>query len=238
MPDEEPLALEKDEAARAAVRLVRPGMHVALGTGSTAAYAIRALAELQRDGAGLDTVASSTASEALARKLGLPVRALAAGDEFDLMIDGADEVTPHLDLTKGRGGALFREKFLARRSKELVIVVDHTKLVERLGSRAPLPIEVVPYARPSLERILVSQGFTVARRTGPDGQSWLTDNGNELLDLKPTSPIENPRALDESLHREPGVVETGIFVGLAGRVFVGLPDNRVEEVLPPRGHRS
>jgi ribose 5-phosphate isomerase A len=233
----EQLALEKDLAARAAVRRVRAGMRLALGTGSTAAYAIRALAERFPGGEGIEAVASSKASEVLARELGVPVRGLAEDDTFDLMIDGADEVTPQLDLTKGGGGALFREKFLARLAKEVVIVVDHTKLVDRLGSRAAVPIEVVPYARDVVaRRLAVRRVGSQVRRTAT-GEVARTENGNEILDLRPPAPLDDPGALDAELRAEPGVVETGLFVGLAHRVFVGLPGDRVDEVTRPARSR-
>ena len=196
----EALAIEKDLAARAAVRRVRPGQRIALGTGSTAAYAIRALAE---------------------------------NDEFDLMIDGADEVTPQLALTKGGGGALFREKFLARLSKELLIIVDHTKLVDRLGTRAAIPLEVVPFARPVVARRLTARRFGVRVRAGPNGGAYRTENGNEVLDLRPPAPVDDPRGLEEELKAEPGVVDTGLFVGLASRVYVGLPGDTVDEITAP-----
>lgn len=229
----EALAIEKDLAARAAVKRVRSGMRLALGTGSTAAYAIRALAERFPDGGGLETVATSSASETLARELGLPVRDLAEDDSFDLMIDGADEVTPQLDLTKGGGGALFREKFLARLTKEVLIIVDHTKLVDRLGTRAALPIEVVPFARPVVSRHLAAKRYGMRTRVDARGAPVRTQNGNEILDLRPPAPLEDPRRVDEELRSEPGVVETGIFVGLAHRVYVGLPGDRVDEVTRP-----
>ncbi|HYK93779.1 MAG TPA: ribose-5-phosphate isomerase RpiA [Thermoplasmata archaeon] len=228
----EPLAIEKDLAARAAAKRVRSGMRVALGTGSTAAYAIRALAEKFGGRADIDTVATSSASESLARDLGLPVRALAEDDRFDLMIDGADEVTPQLALTKGGGGALFREKFLARLSNEVVIIVDHTKLVDRLATRAPIPVEVVPFARPIVARRLAAKRFGVRLRVDGSGRTVITQNGNEILDLRPPTPLEDPRQLESELRDEPGVVESGIFVGLAHRVYVGLPGDRVEEVTP------
>ena len=230
----EALAIEKDLAARAAVRRVRTGMRLALGTGSTAAYAIRALAERFPGGAGIESVATSQASETLARELGLSVRALAEHDTFDLMIDGADEVTPQLELTKGGGGALFREKFLARLSKEVVIVVDHTKLVDRLGSRAAIPVEVVPFARPVLERRFRARRYGVRLRAGTDGAPVRTENGNEVLDLRPPSPLDDATRVEVELRSEPGVVETGIFIGLAHRLFVGLPGDRVDEVTRPR----
>lgn len=233
MAEYEGLALEKDRAARAAVRQVRPGMRVALGTGTTAAYAIRALAERYRTSAGPAVVASSSASETLAQELGLEVRPLAADDAFDVMIDGADEVTPRLALTKGGGGALFREKLLARLSQELWVIVDHTKLVDRLGSRAAIPVEVVPYARPVVATQLTRRRFGVALRPGPNGQPFRTENGNEILDLRAPSAVEQPDALERELRAITGVVETGLFLGIARRVFVGLPDDKVEEITAP-----
>lgn len=233
MAEYEGLALEKDRAARAAVRQVRPGMRVALGTGTTAAYAIRALAERHRTGGGPPVVASSSASETLARELGMEVRPLAADDRFDVMIDGADEVTPRLALTKGGGGALFREKLLARLSKELWIIVDHTKLVDRLGTRAAIPVEVVPYARPVVATELTRRRFGVALRAGTDGQPFHTENGNEILDLRAPTAVDQPGALERELREITGVVETGLFIDMTRRVFVGLPDDKVEEISAP-----
>lgn len=233
MAEYEGLALEKDRAARAAVRQVRPGMRVALGTGTTAAYAIRALAERYRSSGGDAVVASSPASETLAKELGMEVRPLAADDAFDVMIDGADEVTPSLALTKGGGGALFREKLLARLSKELWIIVDHTKLVDRLGSRAAIPIEVVPYAREVVATELTRRRFGVSLRPGADGKPYRTDNGNAILDLRAPGPLEHPQELERELRAITGVVETGLFIGMTRRVFVGLPDDKVEEITAP-----
>jgi ribose 5-phosphate isomerase A len=229
------LDAEKLLAATAAVRRVRPGMRVALGTGSTAAYAVRALVERFPEGGGITAVASSTLTERLARELGMSVTPLRGDDRFDLMIDGADEVAPTLDLTKGGGGALFREKFLARLSKELVIMVDHSKLVPALGTRSAIPIEVVPFARAVVIEQLRERHLSAAlRTTGTDDRPFVTDNGNEILDLRPRSPAGDPGELDRELRSIPGVVETGLFCGLAHRVFVGLPDGTVQEILPPR----
>lgn len=215
-------------AARAVERLVHPGLALALGTGSTAAEAIRAIAA-RFPGTRFDCVASSRASEELAQRLGLGVRPLAPGDRFDLMIDGADEVTPDLALTKGGGGALLREKLLAGLARELAIVVDPSKLVGRLGTRTPIPVEVVPFARPVLERSFAAEGYSVRRRCDPDGRPFVTDNGNEILDLMPARPIEEPAAAAQAVRARVGVVEVGIFVGLAHRLFVGHPDGRVDE---------
>ncbi|HEY6238328.1 MAG TPA: ribose-5-phosphate isomerase RpiA [Thermoplasmata archaeon] len=233
MATEDLLAREKDLAARAAIRRVKAGMRVALGTGTTASYAIRALAE-KFPGSEIDAVASSRATEELATSLGLTVRPLAGGDRFDVMVDGADEVTPRLELTKGGGGALFREKFLARLSKEVVIMVDHSKLVTHLGERSAIPVEVLPFARPVLAQQLAARRFgLVVRGSAGDGPGWKTDNGNEILDLRPPAPVEDAAALERELRALPGVVETGLFVGLVHRVYVGLPDGTVQEIIAP-----
>jgi ribose 5-phosphate isomerase A len=231
MADEDLLAREKDLAARAAIRRVRPGMRVALGTGSTAAFAVRALAE--KMGPEITAVASSTVTETLARSLGIAVGPLLPDDRFDVMIDGADEVTPRLDLTKGGGGALFREKFLARLAHEVVVIVDHTKLVTHLGSRSAIPIEVVPFARPVVAEQLAARRFScVVRGAAAGGAGILTENGNEILDLRPPERVEEPERLERELLAVPGVVETGLFVGLTHRVYVGLPDGTVQEIVP------
>jgi ribose 5-phosphate isomerase A len=230
VPDD--LDRAKAAAAAAAVARLRPGQRLALGTGSTAAHAVRAIAS-QFPGATFECVASSTATEELALRLGLRVRALRAGDRFDVMLDGADEVDPQLTLTKGGGGALLREKLLARLTTEKVIMVDPTKVVQRLGERSPIPVEVVPFARPVLETELAALGFAVRRRQDSNGHEWRTDNGNEILDLTPAHPLEDPARTDRELRAFTGVVETGIFVGLADRLVVGHPDGRSEERTAP-----
>lgn len=239
MPED--LERAKGVAARHAVEhQVRPGLRLALGTGSTAAQAVRAIAERFPDGK-FDCVASSRATEELARGLKIPVRPLRGDDKFDLMLDGADEVSPTLDMTKGGGGALLREKLLARLSSSVVIMVDPSKLVGALGERASIPVEVVPFGRPVLERELAADGYRVRLRLGADGRTFVTDNGNEILDLSPREPIHEPRAAAEAIRRHTGVVETGIFAGLASLVVVGYPDGRVEERRPtaaPRAGRS
>lgn len=229
-----------DSAKRAAARhavhqFVRPGMPIALGTGSTAAFAVRSIAEEFPHG-GFDCVASSRATEELATSLGLPVRPLRGGDRFDLMLDGADEVSPSLDLTKGGGGALLREKLLARLSRSVVILVDPTKLVDALGSKVPIPVEVVPFARAVVEREAMALGYRVRLRTVQEGTPFRTDNGNEILDLVPQEPLRSPREADRALRGLVGVVETGLFTDLADRVIVGRADGTVEERVrsPPR----
>ncbi|HTT14698.1 MAG TPA: ribose-5-phosphate isomerase RpiA [Thermoplasmata archaeon] len=227
MADE--LEAAKAAAARHAVaKYVRPAQRLALGTGSTAQHAVRAIAALHPK-TPFECVASSLATEELAQSLGLAVRPLRPGDRFDLMLDGADEVTPDLALTKGGGGALLREKLLAHLSRRLVILVDPTKLVDGLGTRSPIPVEIVPFARPVLAPELAEGGYAVALREWQPGQPVLTDNGNEILDLRPARPIADPAAAARRLRAHVGVVETGIFVRMAHRVVIGHPDGRVEE---------
>ena len=221
--------IAKEAAARFAVGRIGSERRIALGTGSTAAWAVRALAERFPGAPGFTFVASSRATEDLAKGLGLPVRALREEDRFDLMIDGADEVSAALDLTKGGGGALFREKLLAQLSRRLVIIVDEGKLVEHLGARRPIPIEVVPFARPVVANELAAEGWLVHLRGDASGPPFRTDNGNEILDLTPRQPLADPRATHEALRSHTGVVETGIFAGMAERVLIGHPDGRVEE---------
>jgi len=224
----------KVAAATAAVGRVRKGMRLALGGGTTVAQALDALRTNFPGGFGLEIVVASEATDAEARALGITPVPLQPDSHFDLMLDGADEVTPALALTKGGGGALFREKFLGRLSDEVVIMVDATKLVDRLGTRHPIPIEVVPFARPVLARQIGALGFTVSVRTSSEsGRPWRTDNGNEILDLKPLTPIDDPAGLDRTLHGFSGVVETGIFIDFTRRVVVGKPDGSVQEIERP-----
>lgn len=230
MPED--LERAKAAAAEQAVGNLRPGLRLALGTGSTAAHAVRAIAARFPNGR-FDCVATSRATEELARSLGLPVRPLRGDDHFDVMLDGADEVADSFALTKGGGGALLREKLLARLSAERWILVDPTKLVQRLGERAPIPVEVVPFARPVLETELAAMGFGVRLRTDPAIGEYRTDNGNAILDLTPPSPLDEPAATDRALRALTGVVETGLFVGLTDRVVVGYPDGRTEERTRP-----
>ena len=235
MPED--LERAKAVAARHAVeQFVRPGLRLALGTGSTAAHAVRAIAERFPDGK-FDCVASSRATEDLARELRVPVRPLRGDDHFDLMLDGADEVSPTLEMTKGGGGALLREKLLARRSSTVVILVDPTKLVGALGERASIPVEVVPFARPALERDLAEEGYRVRLRVGSDGRPFVTDNGNEILDLGCREPIRNPTTAADRIRGHTGVVEVGIFAGMASVVMVGYPDGRAEERRPSARRR-
>lgn len=231
------LETAKQRAAEHAVdRYVRAGQRIALGTGSTAAFAVKALTSRHPD-VRFDCVASSRGTEELARSVGLPVRQLRADDRFDLMLDGADEVAPNLDLTKGGGGALLREKLLARLSAQVVIMVDASKLVAALGSRFPIPVEVVPFARPVLENDLASAGLGPRTRRDASGAPVRTDNGNEILDLVLPAPLERPQELHDRLKARIGVVETGLFVGVADRVVVAEPGGELRELTAATARR-
>ena len=221
----------KREVAEAAVREVDPNQPLALGSGSTVLWVARALAQRFATSPPPRLVVASRGVEEVCRQLSLPLTSLEEVQEFALMLDGADEVDPALDLIKGGGGALFREKILARMSRELLILVDATKRVPRLGARHPLPVEVVPFARPFVQRRMEALGLPSVVRSRPgSSQPFRTDNGNVILDAPlPAKPFD-ARELDRALHAIPGVVETGFFLGMATRVLVAGAPGRVEEL--------
>ncbi len=206
----------KRRAALEAVREVEEGMLLGLGTGSTAAYAIREIGRLIRRGdlRHVRGVPTSRRTEALAREVGIPI--VLDFEEIDLTIDGADEVDPELRLTKGGGGALLREKIVARASKRVIIVVDERKLVPRLGTRFPIPVEVLEFGLPATLRELASLGCRPEPRRG-----FVTDNGNRIVDCHFPGGLENPEGAEASMLSVPGVLEVGIFVGLADEVIAG-----------------
>lgn len=220
MPDLEAL---KEEAARRAVTLVESGMRVGLGTGSTAKYAIQFIGERLASGdlQSVVGVATSDASEALARQVGIPVEPLDPRP-LDLAIDGADEIDPQLQLIKGLGGALLREKLTEVQARRLVIIADHTKLVSRLGEKAPLPVEIARFGFLStIERLraLVPGG----RLRQPGAQPYVTDNGNHIYDAQLPESFD-VAALERQLKGTLGVVETGFFLGMADVAFVAAPE--------------
>jgi len=203
----------------AAAQYVEDRMKVGLGTGRAASALVRALAtRVRQRHLSITCVATSEATQGLAAGLGLVVRSLADSGELDLTIDGADEVDPRLDLIKGLGGALVREKIVAASSKRLVILVGADKLVERLGVRTPLPVEIVPFGQPLCERRLVELGATPKLRPGASGP-FVSDNGNFILDCG-FGGIDDPAALDRRIREIPGVVDNGLFVGMVERVLV------------------
>ncbi len=210
---------EKEAAGRAAAKLVRDGDVVGLGTGSTAYFAVVALGERVKAGLKIIGVPTSVQTADLARQLGIPLTTLDEHPEIDITIDGADEVDPKLNLIKGGGGALTREKVVASASKRMVVVADSTKAVPALG-KFPLPVEIIDFARTVIEKKIASLGATTKLRTKPDGQPFITDNGNQILDCS-FGKIDDPPALARSLSDMPGVVEHGLFIGVAKLALVG-----------------
>ena len=227
----------KEAAGRAAAELVRDGMTVGLGTGSTVHFALERLGERLRDERlALRGVPTSLDTERKARALGIPLVALDEVDVIDLGIDGADEIDARFDMIKGGGGALVREKVVAALARREVIVVDRSKVVERLGVRYPLPVEVVPFARTAVARRIAALGATPTLRLR-DAGPLVTDNGNQILDCRFPGGIADARALEQTLDAIPGVVDTGLFVGLAHVLVIGDEDGRTE-VRERNGDRS
>lgn len=212
----------KREAARFAARWIREGMVLGLGTGSTVYHLLTEIARRRAEGElrELVGVPTSDATAARARELEIPLASLADRPRVDLTIDGADEVDPQLRLIKGLGGALLREKVVAAASREVIIVVDASKRVERLGTGAPLPVEVDPFAAPALPEFLRSLGADPRLRVDSAGAPVLTDGGHHIFDCRFAEGIRDPEALEMNLNNRPGVLENGLFLGLADRVVV------------------
>jgi len=219
----------KEIAGRRAAELVEDGMTVGLGTGSTVWFTLVRLAERVRaEGLSIRGVPTSVDTEEKARRLGLVLASLAEVEAIDLTIDGADEVDPSFHLTKGGGGALLREKVVAHISRREAIVLGRAKLVERLGITFPLPVEAVEFALPVVEREVRRLGGEPRRRSAQDGTPYRTDNGHPILDCRFPRGIDDPAALELALDRIPGVVETGLFVGLAHVLVIGDEDGTCE----------
>jgi ribose 5-phosphate isomerase A len=212
----------KRRAAEAAFEDVRSGMALGLGTGSTVAHLLDLLGAALASGALTDIVAvpTSVQTETRARELGIELIELADRPSLDLTIDGADEVSPELDLIKGGGGALLREKMVAQASRRLVIIADEAKAVARLGSTFPLPVEVVRWGWASHVRFLEELGADVVPRQAPSGNLAESDNGQLLLDCRFPDGIADPSGLEEALARRAGVVETGLFLGMADEAVI------------------
>ncbi|MBT9332054.1 ribose-5-phosphate isomerase RpiA [Paracidobacterium acidisoli] len=209
----------KLKAAHRALEFVESGMTIGLGSGTTATLWIDLLGERVREGRlSVRGVATSEASETLARSYGIPLITLEECDSLDLAVDGADEIAPGLSLIKGGGGKLLREKIVASSAKRFVVIADDSKIVERLG-KFPLPVEVVPMALPLVCRSLRSLGFTPSLRKNPEGSRYITDEGNLLLDCSGLY-IDDPPAMARELDSLVGVVEHGLFLGMAEQAIV------------------
>jgi ribose 5-phosphate isomerase A len=217
----------KRAAAERAVAYISAGMQIGLGTGSTAKHVVDVLAERLRDGTLRDVVGvpTSKATAAQARSLDISLATLDDVLRLDLTIDGTDEIDDELDLIKGLGGALLWEKIVARASDRLVIVADDSKLVHRLGSRAPVPVEVVPFGwRTHLEPFEALGARPVLRTDSNGAQPFITDGGHYIIDLHFAGGIDDAASLEASIRARAGVVETGLFLGMASAVIVAADD--------------
>jgi ribose 5-phosphate isomerase A len=210
---------EKQTAARAAVELVEPGNIVGLGSGSTAAHAVRFLAERVRAGLNIVGIPTSQQTMHLAEQLGIPLTTLDQHPHIDIDIDGADEIDPQLNLIKGGGGAFLREKIVASVSRRFIVIADFAKQVKRLG-KFPLPVEVVPFAQSLVKPRIETLGAKVTLRTYAYGNPYVTDEGHHILDCY-FGEIADPPALADELRRIPGVLEHGLFIGMAEMALVG-----------------
>lgn len=224
---EKGLASAKETAARAAVALVESKMTVGLGTGSTAYYFIELLGKRCKDeGLEIQAIATSKQSEACAKKNQIPLLSPENVKKVDLTVDGADEVDPQKRLIKGAGGALLREKIIASASQKMVIVVDPSKIVQKLGS-CPLPVEVLPFGYQSTLEQMKKQGYQPILRTNNSGAPYTTDNGNYITDVH----FEKVRTSPEEDHAKilsiPGAIETGFFFDLADQIIIGYENGKV-----------
>jgi len=231
---------ERDDPAMRAVAaraldLIGGGALVGLGSGRTASVFVRMLGARVRDGFSVTGVPASGATAALAREAGIPLVSLSEIELLDITVDGADEVAPNLDLMKGHGGALVRERIIASASRRQVILVGADKLVRRLGERFAVPVEVMPFAAGPVTRAIRAAGLRPGvRMDATGGRELVNENGNLTLDCALPAPLADAhaaRALEASLLAMPGVVDTGLFLGTAERVLVGYPDGRVDTLL-------
>ncbi|KAB8141430.1 ribose-5-phosphate isomerase RpiA [Chloroflexia bacterium SDU3-3] len=210
----------KQQAAERALDGVESGMRLGLGTGSTARYVVEGLAARLRDGRLRDIVGvpTSEATAKLAGSLGIPLATLDQQHELDLVIDGADEIDPQLNLIKGLGGALLREKIVASVGQRFCIVADTSKVVGRLGEHTPVPVEVISFGMRPVEQRLRALGCAPVLRRNASGLPFITDEGNSILDCR-FEQIDDPERLDADIHAIPGVVEHGLFIGMASVAF-------------------
>lgn len=217
---------EKEAAARASLRFVKDGQVVGLGTGSTAAHFIRLLAEQVKSGLRVRGIPTSVHSGQMALDLGIPLTTLDECQEIAVTVDGADEVDPQLRLIKGGGGAMLREKIVASATRQLVIVADATKQVPILG-KFPLPVEVIKFAQALVAKKISALGADVRLRMGPDGKPYVTDENNHILDCR-FGKIPDVEGLARTLSEMPGVVEHGLFIGMASVVLFAKGTEIVE----------
>jgi ribose 5-phosphate isomerase A len=225
------IAKAKEQAGEAALKHISSGMNVGLGTGSTTDYFLIALGREVRAGqlTGIRGVPTSIRSENRAKELGIPVCNLSDVPYLDVAVDGADEVDPKLQLVKGLGGALLREKIIAQAAKKFVVIADGGKKVPRLGTRSPLPVEVTTFAHDAHGLFWKSLGCDPILRKTPDGKTYVTDNGNYIYDCRFPTGIEDPTATEMKLLKHAGIVDTGLFLNIASVVLIAS-ESGVEEL--------
>ena len=218
----------KKSLGKKSASLIESGMIVGLGTGSTAECFIQSLIHrVKEEKLKIEAVASSHRSSELAKAGGIKVVDINEVSQIDITVDGTDEIDPLKRMIKGGGGALLREKILSSSSGEMVVIADESKLVKTVG-RGKLPVEILYYGSPSTRKKIEDLGYKGAWRRTQEGSFFLTDNGNLIFDITFDSPPKMPEEVDEELIHIPGVIETGFFFNLAGRVFIGYTDGRIE----------
>jgi ribose 5-phosphate isomerase A len=215
--------------AERALAQIEDGFAIGLGTGRAATLFVKALGQKVKEGLNVRGVPTSDATAGLARELGIPLVTLEEVGELDITFDGADEVAPDLNLIKGYGGALVREKIVAASSRRFVVLVGPEKEVQALGEHGKLPVEVVSFGLTLARRRLASLGCTPVLRLEAGGATYLTDNGNPILDCK-VGLIRDAAALDRAILDIPGVVGTGLFIGMAETVLIQAEDGTVKEI--------
>jgi len=220
------LNLKQIAAEKAVGDFVKDGMTVGLGTGTTAYYAIQAVGRLVQMGLKLVCVSTSLHTEKIAKECGITVVDLDSVEYVDVTIDGADEVDPNMQLIKGLGGALLREKIVASVSRSEVIVVDDSKLVQKLGTKSSLPVEVLMFGHMKTRRALEKQGCSAVLRM-KDGKPFVTDGGNYIYDCRFGGGIDNPFFLETRLNVIPGVIDNGLFLNTATAVVIASADGTV-----------
>lgn len=217
----------KKAAGYKAAELIENGMLIGLGTGSTVFYFIEKLIQRVKEGLSIRAVSSSIASQNQAKDGGIPLADIDTITSIDLTVDGADEITAEKEMIKGGGGALLREKILANISREMLVIVDESKVVEKLGKH-PLPVEILPFARGAIIDKIKKLGFHGTLRLHNNDGPYITDNGNMIYDIHFESLRDDPEKDHEKLLRIPGVLETGFFLHYAGRVYIGKQDGTVD----------
>ena len=217
---------EKQAAARASLAFVHDGDIVGLGTGSTATYAIRLLGDRVNAGLKIRGIPTSVRSKELAASLGIPLTTLDENQQIDVAIDGADEIDPQLCLIKGGGGALLREKVVASAARHFVVIADSSKQVAVLG-KFPLPVEIIPFAQAVVAARITALGAAVRLRQSSGGSPFITDEGHHILDCN-FGQVADPPALARTLSDIPGVVEHGLFIGMASVALIGQGDEVLE----------